>query len=113
VAPLNRRQITRLPDGLRVAHDRWQEEQLHTPLQEQLERRARQLALSLFELGEDVEAAERQLLRWRFHPSLARQATAWAWARHREALAATTDATGRHPSALRVVTAGTDDPPEL
>src|SRR5205085_10417841 len=40
------------------------------------------------ELGEDLEATERQLLRWRFHPALAREAAAWAWDRHRAALAA-------------------------
>ena len=41
-------------------------------------RRGRQLALSLLELGEDVEEAERQLLRWRYHPALAREAATWA-----------------------------------
>ena len=50
--------------------------------------RARRLALSLLELGEDVEATERQLHRWRFHPIAAREATAWAWRRHSEAKAA-------------------------
>ena len=50
--------------------------------------RARRLALSLLELGEDVEGAERQLHRWRFHPLVAREATAWAWKRHSEANAA-------------------------
>ena len=50
--------------------------------------RARRLALSLLELGEDIEGAERQLHRWRFHPLVAREATAWAWKRHSEANAA-------------------------
>jgi hypothetical protein len=40
--------------------------------------RARQLALSLVELGEDGAGTERQLHRWRFHPALASEATAWA-----------------------------------
>jgi hypothetical protein len=31
--------------------------------------RSRRLALSLLELGEDLEATERQLHRWRFHPA--------------------------------------------
>jgi hypothetical protein len=34
------------------------------------------------ELGEDVEGTERHLLRWRYHPALARDAASWAWARH-------------------------------
>jgi hypothetical protein len=46
------------------------------------------LALSLIELGEDVEGTERRLLQWRHHPAIAREATAWAWARHVQAAAA-------------------------
>jgi hypothetical protein len=86
--PLNRRQVSRLDESLQAEHERWQLEQLEVPAVEQQRRRARRLALSLFELGEDVEAAERQLYRWRFHPAMAREATAWAWDRHRAALAA-------------------------
>ena len=44
----------------------------------------------LHELGEDAESTERQLHRWRFHPGIAREATAWAWRRHQDALAAVT-----------------------
>ena len=40
---------------------------------------------SLVELGEDAEATERQLHRWRFHPALAHEATRWAVERHRQA----------------------------
>jgi hypothetical protein len=46
--------------------------------------RANRLALSLVELGEDAEATERQLHRWRFHPALAHEATQWAIERHRQ-----------------------------
>jgi hypothetical protein len=53
-----------------------------------MRRRSRQLALSLLELGDDLETTERQLLRWRFHPAMAHESAAWAWARHRQALAA-------------------------
>jgi hypothetical protein len=81
--PLNRRQLARLPEHLQQAHHEWQEQQLRVPDDELLRRRARRLALSLIELGEDVEATERQLQRWRFHPVLCREATAWAWDRHR------------------------------
>jgi len=86
--PLNRRQVDRLPDMLRDAHKRWQEEQLRIPAIEGLRRRCRRLALSLVELGEDLEGTERQLHRWKFHPALAHESAAWALRRHREAGAA-------------------------
>src|SRR5438874_1690394 len=86
VPPLNRRQVMRLPAMLQAEHDRWQRAQLHTPLEEQQRSRARRLGLSLLELGEDLEATERQLLPWKFPPLLAREASAWAWDRHRTAL---------------------------
>jgi hypothetical protein len=84
--PLTRGQITRLPEPLQLQHRDWQED----PAQhdERSKVRARRLALSLLELGEDVEATERQLHRWRSHPLAAREATAWAWRRHTEAQAA-------------------------
>ncbi len=88
VPPLNRRQVQRLSPALQEAHQRWQEDQLRMPTGEQQRRRSRQLALSLVELGEDLESAERHLLRWRYHPVLARDAAVWAWDRHRVALAA-------------------------
>ncbi|HZN15842.1 MAG TPA: hypothetical protein VFB78_16355 [Acidimicrobiales bacterium] len=88
VPPLSRRQIIRLPPDLKKSHDAWQAAQLQAPTVESQRRRARQLALSLFELGEDLETAERQLLRWKFHPAMAHEAAAWGWDRHRSALAA-------------------------
>ena len=81
VPPLNRRQVQRLPLSLQEAHDRLQEDQLRIPLAEQQRQRARHLALSLLELGEEPELAERQLLRWRYHPAMANEAMAWAVAR--------------------------------
>lgn len=85
--PLTRLQLERLPDHLRSAHDGWMA--AHRPgtalAVEQLRNRARHLALSLLELGEDGEATERQLHRWRIHPAMAHDATAWAVARHRAA----------------------------
>ena len=86
--PLNRRQLLRLPPGLQAAHEQWQRHQLQTPAAEQLRRRCRRLALSLIELGEDREATERQLERWKFHPTLCREAAQWAWDRHHRALTA-------------------------
>lgn len=83
--PLTRGQVTRLPEPLQLEHRDWQDPGQHDERQRQ---RARRLALSLLELGEDVEGAERQLHRWRFHPLEAREATAWAWRRHSDAKAA-------------------------
>jgi hypothetical protein len=84
--PLNRRQVLRLPPELAAAHQAWQDAQLQTPAHEQQQRRSRRLALSLIELGEDAEATERQLARWKFHPALCREATAWAVERHSQAV---------------------------
>jgi hypothetical protein len=84
---LSRNQLARLPNDLQNAHRRWQTlPTADDPVRELL--RARRLALSLVELGEDLEATERHLLGWRFHPSLARDAAAWSWDRHRRALVA-------------------------
>jgi hypothetical protein len=86
--PLNRRQVLRLPPALQAAHQRWQDEQLRLPQGDGQRRKGRMLALSLLELGEDLESTERQLLRWRYHPALAKDAARWAWERHRAAVAA-------------------------
>ena len=86
--PLNRRQVAHLPQTLQDKHRDWQESQVGVRGVEAIRRRSRQLALSLLELGDDLETAERQLLRWRFHPAMAHESAAWAWARHRQALAA-------------------------
>lgn len=83
--PLNRRQVLHLSPPLQQAHQAWQEGQLGLPSADQQRRRCRQLALSLFELGEDPEEAERQLMRWSFHPALAREAAVWAQERHQAA----------------------------
>ena len=79
--PLNRYQVLRLPGSLQASHQALQEADLHVDAVAHLRQRAERLALSLFDLGEDAAAIERQLLRWKFHPTLAREATAWATAR--------------------------------
>jgi hypothetical protein len=85
---LSRRHTVRLSPALQAAHQRWQSEQLEEPAAQSQRRRSRQLALSLFELGEDREAVERQLLRWRYHPAMARESADWAAQRHQCALTA-------------------------
>lgn len=86
--PLNRRQMARLSPALQADHARWQAEQLQELPAEAQRRRGRQLALSLLELGEDIEAAEHQLLRWRYHPAIVRESVSWALEAHRNARAA-------------------------
>jgi hypothetical protein len=78
LAPLSRSQVQRLPESLRAEHQRWLEQPPDRPDPEQMRRRARQLALSLLELGEDRESTERHLHRWRFHPAVAHDAVEWA-----------------------------------
>ncbi|HEX6419532.1 MAG TPA: hypothetical protein VFZ77_13615 [Acidimicrobiales bacterium] len=75
--PLTRRQLARLPEHLQDEHARWVDAPPAADAAD-LRDRARQLALSLVELGEDGPGTERQLHRWRFHPALASEATAWA-----------------------------------
>jgi hypothetical protein len=97
LAPLTRRQVNRLPEPLRSEHARWAEtasapsgsstaSPAPAPGNHALADKARRLALSLLELGEDADGAEQQLERWRFPQLMAREATAWAMGRWRAQL---------------------------
>jgi hypothetical protein len=79
---LSPRHLARLSPALQDAHAAWEKQRLLEPPSEAQTRRSRQLALSLLELGEDEEEVERQLLRWRYHPTLARESALWAAERH-------------------------------
>jgi hypothetical protein len=91
--PLNRGQVARLHEAAQQAHADWQEHLLSRNRFEDQQRRARLLALSLFETGEEPVAVERELHRWRYHPALAADATRWALDRHRLAATAVLEAT--------------------
>lgn len=78
--PLTRRQLERLPEGLQAEHVEWERSRPSPDAADQ-QRRARQLALTLLELGEDGPTAREHLHRWRFHPAMAHEALAWAEAR--------------------------------
>lgn len=79
MGPLNRRQQQRLTPELQREHDLWLVEHPTTTTSvDDTRRRARALALSLIELGEDAPAAEHQLHRWRFHPAVAFDSVRWA-----------------------------------
>lgn len=89
--PLARRHLARLPESLQAEHAAWQAADLRTPELERQRRRARKLAMSLVALGEDIDAVERQLARWRYHPALCREAALWGWREHAQALASAGD----------------------
>jgi hypothetical protein len=80
--PLTRWQIDKLHESDQQAHQEWQQAVLTF---DELQRRARRLALSLFETGDDPEAVEHELHKCRYHPALASAATTWAHDRHRAA----------------------------
>jgi hypothetical protein len=77
--PLAQRHLQRLPSTLRRQHDQWLTKHRRDQDQ-QVQARARQLALSLVRLGEDEPAIAAQLARWRVHPAVAHEAVRWATA---------------------------------
>jgi hypothetical protein len=84
--PLTRGQLVRLSPGLQKQHEAWvglDDHAFRTDDVARMRERARGLALSLLELGEDPSTAEQQLHRWRFHPAVAHEAMRWAIDRHR------------------------------
>jgi hypothetical protein len=83
--PLARRHLARLPLSLQEEHRAWQEADLRVPEMEKQRRRARNLALSLVSLGEDIDGTERQLIRWHYHPAICREAALWGWREHARA----------------------------
>jgi len=83
IPPLTRVQVNRLPVSLQDAHAQWQANELRTPGVEETRRKARRLALSLAELGDDDETIETQLHRWKVHPAMAHEALRWARTRQR------------------------------
>jgi hypothetical protein len=84
IPPLTRAQVARLDAHAQGEHELWLRSQLHTHRDTDQRRRARAVALSLVQLGDDLETTERQLHRWRLHPALAHDAATWAWSqRHR------------------------------
>jgi hypothetical protein len=91
--PLSRRQVFRLPDDLRAAHDRWQAARVGARGDDATLRSARTLALSLFELDPDTSGVEQRLVSWRVHPAVAHDAAVWALERH-VAAARALEATG-------------------
>ena len=92
LAPLTLAQVERLPASLQREHHDARAALRPANEVEVLKERARLLALSMLELGEDVAAVEQQLHRWRFHPAMAHDALRWALARAGEVSDGTCDA---------------------
>ena len=83
--PLTLAQVERLPPTLLDRHRALATDRRDAMTgDESTIRRARRLALTLVQLGEDREATARQLAEWRFDGPLCESAATWAWgARHR------------------------------
>lgn len=93
--PLTRGQLVRLSPRLQQQHEAWVGLDHHAYRNDDVARmreRARGLALSLLELGEEPATAEQQLHRWRFHPAVAHEAMRWALDHHRSMADASSDA---------------------
>ncbi len=80
LAPLNARQLERLPDRLQQLHKTWPLPARETP--DAAAQRARHLALTLAEIGESTDAVQAQLGRWRFAPDVCQSAARWAAREH-------------------------------
>jgi hypothetical protein len=85
VPPVNRRHVGRLPAPLQEEHRVWAERALAEPPVAIARRRARRLAFTLLEQGDDVDHVERVLHDIGFHPTICRESAAWAHDRHRQA----------------------------
>ncbi|MCU1429125.1 MAG: hypothetical protein JWL83_3125 [Actinomycetia bacterium] len=86
--PVNRRHVRRLPVALQARHEEWVNQSLDTSALDLARRRARRVAFTLYELGDDLDAVERALHTAGFPAPLCRDAAVWAHRRHRDALAA-------------------------
>jgi hypothetical protein len=83
--PLQRRHVRRLPAPLQALHAQWAEARLAEEPHASSRRRARRLALALFEQGDDADHVEALLSSTGFHPALCADAARWAFDRHRDA----------------------------
>jgi hypothetical protein len=83
--PVNPRHLRRLPAELQVSHAEWADTELADGPLAAARRRARRVAFTLIEQGDDLDHAERTLHATGFHPSLCREAARWAYQRHCDA----------------------------
>ena len=97
VPPVNRRHVRRLPPALQSAHADWVDSQLEAPAAEPARARARRIAFTLLEQGDDPDHVERVLHGVGFHPALCRDSAQWAYERHRTALDVVRDRAAAEP----------------
>jgi hypothetical protein len=84
--PVNPRHVRRLPAQLQSEHASWAEARLGEAPLVTARRRARQVAFTLLEQGDDPDHIERVLHGTGFHPAICHEAARWAYERHRTAL---------------------------
>jgi hypothetical protein len=85
VPPVNRRHVGRLPAPLQDEHRAWAERALAESPVAMARKRARRLAFTLIEQGDDLDHVERVLHDIGFHPTICRESATWAHDRHRQA----------------------------
>ena len=84
VPSLGARHLRRLPAALQVLHEEWIAPPAEGP-HDIARRRARRLALTLLEQGDDADHVEHVLHQTGFHPAICHDAARWAHQRHLEA----------------------------
>lgn len=77
IPPLTRRQVQRLPQPVQRSHAQWLEAELRRSHNAE-SGRARRLALTLAQLGEDLPTIEVTLERWNVEAALSSHAARWA-----------------------------------
>ncbi len=87
VPPVQARHLRRLPAELQAQHAAWAEDQLGEDALQAARRRARRIAFTLLEQGDEPDHVERVLHTMGFHPALCHESAHWAYQRHCEALA--------------------------
>lgn len=95
--PIGRRYQRRLPRALADEHQSWLGRSGGS--RELVERRARRVALTMAELGEDVDLIEHTLFIMGFQPLVCRDAATWAQARRRAEERSTPTETSAPPAA--------------
>ncbi len=80
---VSRTQLERLPRPVQQLHAEYVSTEPVDHVTAEHRRRARRLALSLIECGDEQDEAELHLARLQFHPALAAEAVRWAWQQRR------------------------------
>jgi hypothetical protein len=82
--PVARRHVRRLPVDLQARHAEWIKSAVQLGPLDLAKRRARRVAITLLEQGDEIDRVERALGSVGFHPSVCREAAQWASDRLRD-----------------------------